>query len=236
MTVPCGFSVKPQTLVDLEKVKVRADLYRAVCGARDRNLDRRAAFVQADGAALGQHLTRNERLFCRNRIVYGHELCAVRKSRLDLNFVNHLGNAVHHVVSGEQLSACLHELGHRSAVARHFRDLARDVRDGFRIIQPYAARAALLCQISGQMQQQLIGLAWSQSHDFRSFLSGRSLCRACQSSAGQHGERKYGCAADQACRAHKKRLRIFLLMKSDTRSDYCAAYCGRDQCACDMHK
>ncbi len=51
--------------------------------------------------------------------------------------------------------------------------------------------------------------------------------------------RKYCCA----CRAHKQRLRIFLL-EFGTRSDYCAAragsecaaYCGRNQCACDMHK
>ena len=42
----------------------------------------------------------------------GDELCAVRKGRLDLDVVDHLGDAVHYLRAREHVGAGLHQLGH----------------------------------------------------------------------------------------------------------------------------
>src|SRR5579863_2483994 len=65
------------------------------------------------------------------RIVNGDELSAVRKCRYDLNVVNHLRDAVHHLRTGQHLLAGLHQFGHRAAVACALDDEVGD--DGNRL-------------------------------------------------------------------------------------------------------
>ena len=44
--------------------------------------------------------------------MHGDELSAVRERCYDLDFRNHLGDAVDHLVAGEHVRAGLHQVGH----------------------------------------------------------------------------------------------------------------------------
>src|SRR5207237_5977567 len=70
-----------------------------------------------------------------DRLVHGDELGAVGKGCLDLNFADHLGNAVHHIGAGQNGAARAHDLSDALAVAGQFQELAGNERDGFRVVQ-----------------------------------------------------------------------------------------------------
>ena len=53
-----------------------------------------------------------------DRLVHRDEFGPVRKRRLDLNVVDHLGDAVHALRPRDHLRAGLHQVGHRAAVAK----------------------------------------------------------------------------------------------------------------------
>ncbi len=91
-----------------------------------------------------------------DRVVDRHELGAVRKGPFDLNFVDELRHAVHHVGAPEQLPPDVHQLGDRAAVADELEDLRRDERDRLGMIQPHAPRQALLRQHAGLVQRELV--------------------------------------------------------------------------------
>ena len=99
-----------------------------------------------------------------DRMVHGHELGAVGKRSFDLHLVDHVRDAVHHVIVAEELAAEIHQLGHRSAVADELEDLRRDERDGFGIVQAQAAREPLLRQEAGLVENELVELSGSEMH------------------------------------------------------------------------
>jgi len=71
----------------------------------------------------------------------GDELGAVGKGRLDLDVVDHLGNAIHHLRAGDDMGASFHQLRHRFAVARAF-----DAEDRAAVIGRFGlARRDRLC-------------------------------------------------------------------------------------------
>ena len=107
-------------------------------------------------------------------MVHRHELAAVRERALDLHFDDHLGHLVHDVCAAEQLTAEIHQLRDRAAVANEFHDLRADQRDRFRIVEAQPAREALLCEIAGLMQRELVELVRCQMHDVHHFLLQRS--------------------------------------------------------------
>ena len=47
----------------------------------------------------------------------GDQLGTIRECRFDLDVVNHFGNARHHLVSGQDLRARLHQLCHGATIA-----------------------------------------------------------------------------------------------------------------------
>src|SRR6185369_8230249 len=72
-------------------------------------------------------------------IVHGHKLRAVGKCRFDLDVVNHLGDAIHHLCTCENLRTGVHEIGDGAAIARAFENEIRDQRNRFGMIQFDAA-------------------------------------------------------------------------------------------------
>jgi hypothetical protein len=73
------------------------------------------------------------------RLVHGDELCPVRKRRLDLDVVDHLGMPVHHLRAGEHLRAGLHQIGDGAAVARALDDEIGNDGDRFGMVELDAA-------------------------------------------------------------------------------------------------
>ena len=69
----------------------------------------------------------------------GDELGAVGEGRLDLDLVEHLGDALHHVVGVEHLAAGRHELGDGAAVAGRLEHPDGEQRDRLGVVEPQAA-------------------------------------------------------------------------------------------------
>ena len=150
---------------------VAADLNRTVAGVPHHHVAvRRPTF-----ASIG---LRFEKVFAwsshvalpLDRIVHRHQLGAVRKRRFHLHFVNHLRDAVHHVVALRMLVAQRHDLGHGFAVARPLQNLRREDRDRLRIVELQAARAALPRHLGGDENQQPLLLARGEVHSISYFI------------------------------------------------------------------
>ena len=105
---------------------MRTDLDRPVAGV----LDARASItsrptlisIGSSGPTISPGIevavTRDAR--SGDRVVQGDELGAVGERRLDLDLVEHLGDALHHVVAREHVAAGLHQVGHTTTVASRF--------------------------------------------------------------------------------------------------------------------
>src|SRR4051812_22638603 len=97
-------------------------------------------------------------------MVNGDELGSVRERAFDLNLGNHVGDAVHHRVDGEDRRTEAHDLGDRPTVANELEDLRGDERDRLGMIQLEAAAATLPRQLAGRKDQQLVDFARRQVH------------------------------------------------------------------------
>ena len=84
---------------------VRADLDRTVAGIGDRERHRLAAGIEFDLAVLDEEFAGDHLVLLPDRLMHGDELCAVGKRRLDLDVVDHLGDAVHALRAGDDLRA-----------------------------------------------------------------------------------------------------------------------------------
>ena len=67
-----------------------------------------------------------------DRIMHGNELGAIRESRLDLDFRNHLGDAIHHLGAGQHMSAGFHQLGDGASITGAFQNEIADQGDRLR--------------------------------------------------------------------------------------------------------
>jgi hypothetical protein len=64
-----------------------------------------------------------------DRFMHGDEFCPIRKRRLHLDIVNHLGDPRHALRAGQDLRAGLHQIGDGAAIAGALDDEIGDDRD-----------------------------------------------------------------------------------------------------------
>src|SRR5688572_1639148 len=97
-------------------------------------------------------------------MMHGNKLCAVRESAFHLNIGDHLGYAGHHLIPPEKTAAEVHEFGHGMSVTDELKQLSGNKRDALWIVQPKAAREALLRQRTGVVQKQLVEFTGGEMH------------------------------------------------------------------------
>src|SRR5262245_60779036 len=105
-----------------------------------------------------------------DRLVHRHELGAVGKRRLDLNLMDHLGNAVHHLLAREHVGAGFHQLGDGPAVARALDDEVGDQRHRLRVIELDPALEPPASYHGRHGDQQLVLFARGEVHALPSTL------------------------------------------------------------------
>jgi hypothetical protein len=86
------------------------------------------------------------------------------KGGLDLDVVDHFGDAFHDFVAGDEGGAEAHEFRHRPAIARGLQQLGGDERDGFRVVELQPAGAAAAGEIAGDDDEQLFLFARGEVH------------------------------------------------------------------------
>ena len=91
-----------------------------------------------------------------NGLVHGHQLGAVWKGALDLDFAYHFRHARHDFRAAQQLLAFVHQRCHTFALANELQQLRRDQRSSFRVVEQEAARVALLGHKTGVVQDQFV--------------------------------------------------------------------------------
>ena len=98
-------AIEQQEPVHLEEVGVGSDLDRAVAGVVDAKADAGPPLVQLDRFGSQKVFAGNHQPLVRvesaNRVVNGDELGAVGEGAFDLDFVDHLRDALHHIVAGQ---------------------------------------------------------------------------------------------------------------------------------------
>src|ERR1051325_9597330 len=99
-----------------------------------------------------------------DRLVHGYELRPIRERRFDLNVVDHLGNAVHHLRASENMRAGLHQFGYGFAVARTFEDEIGDQRDRLRMVELDATFEAAPSDDGSHRNQELVLLPGGKIH------------------------------------------------------------------------
>ena len=63
------------------------------------------------------------------------ELGAIRKSRFDLDVVDHFGDALHDIVAFEQRGSEAHQIGYGSSIPSSLKDLRSDERNRLGMVQ-----------------------------------------------------------------------------------------------------
>ena len=86
--------------------------------------------------------------------MYSDQFGSIRERCLDLNLADHIGNAVHDIVAGQNLCAELHQLHNGLSVPCQFQKLGTDLGECFRVIQFQAACSPLFGEITGHMKHQ----------------------------------------------------------------------------------
>ena len=163
-----GGAVEVQRRVGLRQMHMAADLHRPVAGVDESMAQPRRARVDGDVAFAVDNLAGDQTPRpSRDRVVDGDELGAVRERGLDLDVVEHLGDALHDVVAGENLAAADHQLGHRAAVAGTLEEVVGDHRDGLGMVELQAARLSASRQFGGIGQQQPVLFMRGQEHSRR---------------------------------------------------------------------
>ena len=92
------------------------------------------------------------------------EFRAVWKRSLDLDLADHLGDAFHHGLGSENRRPQTHDFGDGVTVTNHFENFGRDQRDGFGVIQPETAGAALAGQLTRGKDQKFVNFPRREMH------------------------------------------------------------------------
>src|SRR5216683_2099581 len=112
-------ALEAERRVGLEEMVMRAHLDRPVASIGDLKLDGRTARVQFDLARLGDDFAGDHgACSSADRLVDGDELGAVGEGRLDLDVVDHLGHAFHHLLALQHAGTVAHQLRHRATAQR----------------------------------------------------------------------------------------------------------------------
>src|ERR1022692_1623310 len=107
---------------------------------------RRSAFNSMSPAAANNSPGITDVSSSNNRMMDGHELGAVDKCGLDLDFGDHLRNAFQDLRPRDDLGPVTHEFRDRLAVARALEDGARYQGDRLRVVELQTPGAAPLGQ------------------------------------------------------------------------------------------
>jgi len=99
-----------------------------------------------------------------DRVVHGDQLGAVGEGRFDLDRVDHLGDAVHQLVAGQDVGAGLHQVGDAAPVARALDDEVADQGDGLGMVQLDAAFQPPPRDLGRHGDQKLVLLTWAKVH------------------------------------------------------------------------
>ncbi|QTK80695.1 hypothetical protein AT6N2_C3209 [Agrobacterium tumefaciens] len=99
-----------------------------------------------------------------DRFVNGHQLGAIRECRFHLHIVDHLGNAVHHLITGNDMRAGFHQIGNGTAITGALDDEIGNQRNRFRIVQLHATFQPAARHHSGHGNQQLVFFSWAKVH------------------------------------------------------------------------
>src|SRR5688572_18937975 len=97
-------------------------------------------------------------------MVNGDQLGAIGKGGFHLDVVDHLGNALHDLVAGDERGAVAHEFGHGLAVAGTFENLGGDQGDDLGVVQLQAAVTTTSGKVASHDHQQLLLFARGQVH------------------------------------------------------------------------
>jgi len=85
-----------------------------------------------------------------------HQFGAVRKGRLDLHVMDHLGDAFHALRAADDMSTSLHHIRNRAPVARTLNHRIRDQRNRFGVVQLYAARQSFARHLGSHRHHQFV--------------------------------------------------------------------------------
>ncbi len=109
-----------------------------------------------------------------DRLVDGDELGAVRERRLDLDVVDHLGDAVHDLAARDDMRPGFHQIGDGASVPRALDDVIGDESDRLGMIELDAPLQPLAGDDRRHGDQQLVLLPRCQNHRSLSPVSDRS--------------------------------------------------------------
>src|SRR5262249_4424532 len=97
----CGLAVKIEITIHFKKMAVRPDLNGTIAKIFHFNSNRAAAGIRFDRFGPQDELSRNHDVLFRaistNRLMDSDQFSAVRKSPFHLDFVDHLGYALHYI-------------------------------------------------------------------------------------------------------------------------------------------
>lgn len=93
-----------------------------------------------------------------------HQFGAVRERGFNLYVVDHLGNAVHDLIAGEDMGTGFHEFGNGAAIARAFDDEIGNEGDGLGMVELDATLEPATCHIGSHRNQKLVLLARGEIH------------------------------------------------------------------------
>jgi hypothetical protein len=88
----------------------------------------------------------------------------IRERRLDLNVVDHLGNAIHYLRAGNDARTGFHQFGNGSSVTRTLHDEIGNERDCLRVIELEASFEPTPRNYRGHGNQKLIFFARRKQH------------------------------------------------------------------------
>src|SRR5262249_17251299 len=109
------------------------------------------------------------------RIVYCHQLGAVRECRFNLHLGEHLWDSLHDLIPAENLSAVAHQFCDGFAITGPFQQFRTDHGHSFRVIELEATLTPPPCHLSGNKNEELVDLTRRQMHVSPSLLISPSL-------------------------------------------------------------
>ncbi len=96
--------------------------------------------------------------------MHRHQLRPVGKRRLDLDVVDHFGDAIHALLARDDLRAGLHQVGHGAAVPRALNNKVGDNSNRLRVIELDAALEAAPGDHRGHGNEKLVLFTGRQIH------------------------------------------------------------------------
>ena len=152
-------------------MEVRTYLNRSVSSVGNGYLGAVLSCIYLNFAIFGDYLAGDNIVVRHDRLVNGNKLCSVGKCSFKLYLAEHFGNAVHNIITGEELSADAHKLGNGLSVTGKLKKLRGYVCHSFGIIELQSPPLSLLGKLPCGVYHKSFLFSWGKMH-FISFLSG----------------------------------------------------------------